>query len=236
MPISLVDVAKYYAGAVHQTEALQRLQQDIANTNPALLADDSDFARLWRQQTSVESEFLITPTGIGPAQLGKTFGQIQQDLGSDYTYTEVSPFLVDLSAMAVLREGISGFFPGRAIAFYLAYPADTTLEPTTPINLMITANPKYNLSLGTGPGSLISEAVKDYGKVTLGFNTEGESREFARFERAPENITFRAEALTHAFAGDYSVPDAIRNGSFNETPAFFENASISQVWVQAART
>ncbi|MEL6815215.1 MAG: hypothetical protein AAFP03_10435 [Cyanobacteria bacterium J06598_3] len=235
MPISLVDAAKYYSGAVHQTEALQRLQQEIEDNHPALIADESDFARLWRQQSSVDSDFLISAQGIGPAKLRRTYGQIKQDLGSAYTYTDVSPFLDGLAAMAVLRDGISGFFPGKAIAFYLVYPLETTLEATTPINLMITANPKYRLALGTGPGTLLSAAVKDYGQVTLGFNTEVESREFARFERGPANITFRAEALTHSFAGDYSVPDAVRNGSANQTPAFFENASVSQVWIQAPR-
>lgn len=235
MPISLVDVAKYYSGAVHQIEALRRLQQDIERTNPELLADTSDFARLWRQQTAVESDFLISSEGIGPAKVGRTYGQIKQALGSAYSYTDVVPFMVDLAAVAVLREGVSGFFPGKAIAFYLVYPDSETLAATTQINTLITANPKYKLSLGTGPGSLLSEAEKDYGKVTLSFNTDNESREFATFERGPANLSFRAEALTHTFAGDYSVPEAVRQGSFNQTPAYFENASISQIWVQAPR-
>ncbi|MEL7143105.1 MAG: hypothetical protein AAGM27_03820, partial [Cyanobacteria bacterium J06554_3] len=232
MPISLVDVAKYYSGVSHQTQALKRLQEQIEDTNPSLISDTSEFAKLWRNQVLVKNEFLISSDGIGSAKLGTTYGQIKQALGSDYTYTDVSPFMVDLSAVAVLREGISGFFPGRAIAFYLAYPASDTLTDSTVINLFITANPKYQTREGTGPGTLLTAAVRDYGKVTLGFNTEGESREFATFERSPNKLVFRAEALTHTFAGDYSVPDATRDGSFNQTPAFFENASISQVWVQ----
>ena len=232
MPISLVDVAKYYSGAVHQTEALQRLQRDIEAANPELIADSSDFARIWRQQTAVKSDFLISPSGIGPAKIGSTYGQIKQALGSAYTYSDVSPFMVDLAAVAVLREGISGFFGGQGIAFYLVYPDATTLTDSTIINLFITANPKYQTALGTGPGTLLSQAEKDYGKVTLSFNTDNELREFAAFERAPDDLAFRAEALTHTFAGDYSVPEATRNGSFNQTPAYFENASISQIWVQ----
>ena len=232
MPISLVDVATYYSGVSHQKQAIERLQQEIEALNPALLSDDSDFVRLWRNQTAVKSDFLITSDGIGPAKIGSTYGQIKQALGAGYAYDDVSPFMVDLSAVAVTREGIGGFFGGRAIAFYLAYPTSTTLTDSTPINLFITANPKYQTAQGTGPGTLLSAAVKDYGKVTLGFNTEGESREFAKFERAPDKVEFRAEALTHSFAGDYSVPDAVRDGGFNQTPAFFENASISQVWVQ----
>jgi hypothetical protein len=236
MPISLVDVAKYYSGVINQTQALQRLQQQIQTSNPALLADDSEFARLWRNQSPVANEFLIDSQGIGPADVGKTYGQIRQALGGSYTYSDVSPFMVDFAAIAVMREGISGFFPGRAIAFYLVYPEATALQDSTPINLMITANPKYKTAQGTGPGSLLSEAVKDYGKATLNFNTDSESREFVRFERNPANLSFRAEALTHSFAGDYSAPDAVRQGSSNKTTAFFENASISQVWVQAPRS
>lgn len=232
MPISLVDVATYYAGVSHQKQALQRLQQEIEDLKPELLLDDSDFARLWRNQAAVKNDFLITSNGIGPAKIGSTYGQIKQALGEGYTYTDVSPFMVDLAGVAVMREGIGGFFGGSAIAFYLAYPSSTTLSDSTPINLFITANPKYQTAQGTGPGTLLSAAVKDYGKVTLGFNTEGESREFAKFERTPDKVEFRAEALTHSFAGDYSVPDAMREGGLNQTPAFFENASISQVWVQ----
>jgi len=57
MPINLVDVAKYYSGFIYQTQALQRLQQQIEASNPALLADDSDFVRLWRNQTTVQNDF-----------------------------------------------------------------------------------------------------------------------------------------------------------------------------------
>ncbi len=232
MPISLVDVAKYYSGAINQTQAIQWLQQQIEAKNPELLADSSDFVRLWRNQAAVTSDFLITSDAIGPAKVGSTYRQIKQALGSAYTYSEVSPFMVDLAAVAVLREGISGFFPGRAIAFYLTYPANDTLTDSTPINLFITANPKYQTLQGTGPGSLLSEAVRDYGKALISFNFENESREFVTFERQPTGLSFRPEAPTHSFAGDYSVPGAKKDGSFNQTPAFFENASIVQVWVQ----
>ena len=232
MPISLVDVAKYYSGVIYQTQALQLLQRQIEASNPDLLADTSGFARLWRNQVTVDDEFLITSQSIGAARVGNTYGQIKQALGSEYTFSDVSPFMVDLAAVAVLREGISGFFPGRAIAFYLAYPESDTLTDSTPINLIITANPKYQTIQGTGPGTLLSEAVRDYGRAKLSFNLENESREFVRFDRGPINLAFRPEAPTHTFAGDYSVPEAVRQGSFNETPAFFENASITQVWVQ----
>ncbi|MEM6868865.1 MAG: hypothetical protein AAFU53_16040 [Cyanobacteria bacterium J06632_3] len=233
MPISLVDVAKYYSGVSHQTQALERLQQQVEVADSTLLADDSEFVRLWRNQVVVKNDFLIASDGIGSAKVGMTYAQIQQALGPDYTYSEVSPFMVDLSGVAVLREGISGFFAGRAIAFYLAYPANETLSDSTVINLFITANPKYKTAQGVGPGTLLSKAVGDYGRVLLSFNTEAESREFANFERSPDKLSFRAEALTHSFAGDYSVPDAERSDSFNQTPAFFENASVSQVWVRA---
>jgi hypothetical protein len=232
MTISLVDVARYYSGVIYQTQALQLLQKQILAAKPELLADNSEFGKLWRNQATVAEEFLISSTGIGPAKIGRTYGQIKQALGSAYTYTDVSPFMVDLAAVAVLREGISGFFPGRAIAFYLVYPASETLSDNTPINTVITANPKYQTLQGVGPGTLLSKVTRDYGKVKLSFNTDNESREFATFERQPANLLFQPEAATHSFAGDYSVPDAVRNGSLNQTTAFFENASIAQVWVQ----
>ena len=234
MTISLVDVAKYYSGVNHQKQALLRLQQQIDSTNSALLADDSEFARLWRNQVVVNSDFLITSDGIGPAKIGDTYGQIKQALGADYSFIDEPSFMVDLSAIAVLREGISAPFGGQAVAFYLVYNEGDPLTDSTPINLIVTSNPNYHTAEGTGPGTLLANAVRDYGKITLGFNTQAESREFASFERGPARLDFRTEALTHGFAGDYSVPDAIR-GEFNQTSAFFENASISQVWVRGDR-
>lgn len=235
MPISLIDVVKYYSGTSHQAKAVQRLQQQIQTANPALLADTSDFAKLWRNQVSVRPEFLITSSSIGSAVIGQTYGQIKKALGDQYTFSDEPRFMVDLAAVAVIRDGISGFFSGSGIAFYLVYPFSETLKDNTPINLIVTANPTYKTAQGTGPGTLISEAVRDYGNALLSFNTEAESREFVAFSHGPSGLSFRAEALSHSLAGDYAVPSAVNNGSFHQTSAFFENASVSQVWLQSSR-
>ena len=52
MSISLVNVAKYYTDQPHQAEALQRLQEQIAQVRPDLLADGSMFLKIWRQEAS----------------------------------------------------------------------------------------------------------------------------------------------------------------------------------------
>lgn len=46
--INLLNVAKYYSGLPHQDQALQKLQATLAEVMPELLANDSDWVKLWR--------------------------------------------------------------------------------------------------------------------------------------------------------------------------------------------
>lgn len=50
MTVSIVNVAKYFQGFPHQERALKRLQEQILKVRPDLLADNSDFIRIWRNQ------------------------------------------------------------------------------------------------------------------------------------------------------------------------------------------
>lgn len=49
MNVSLVNVIKYYKAEPHQEAALKLLQDDIAKNRPELLAENSEFLRLWRK-------------------------------------------------------------------------------------------------------------------------------------------------------------------------------------------
>ena len=239
MPISLTDVVKYYSGVNYQTQALKHLQQQIESNNPDLLAETSDFVRLWRNQAPVEPEFMITSDGIGPAKVGQTYGQIKQALGSAYHFSDPRPYLVGSNGIEVSRkrsdEDQFSTFSNFSLLFQSEFGQDDTNIPhpedDTIIDTMITSSASYKTAEGIGPGSLISEAVKKYGNVTLGYNTDNESREFARFERGPaDNIGFSPRAISHNYAGDYSVPNAVRRNPY-KTTAFFENACVYDVWV-----
>lgn len=56
MSISLVNVAKYYKDLPHQVKALQRLQAQIEAVRPDLLADTSEFIRIWRTQSKPKAK------------------------------------------------------------------------------------------------------------------------------------------------------------------------------------
>lgn len=233
MTISLVDVAKYYSGATNQTQALQHLQQQITASSPELLVDTSEFARLWRNQVAVKTEFLISSEGIGLAKVGRTYGEIKQALGSAYSYENEPNFDIDFTAIAVSREGISDFEAGHSVAFRMFYTDSEPLSDRTIITALVAQNPEYQTLQGVGPGTLVSKAVKDYGKAILTFNRDNESRESISFEHGPANFIFRPAALAHSFAGDYSGSSARNQGNSYQTETFFENASLAQVGVQS---
>lgn len=235
MTISLVDVAKYYSGAANQTQALQRLQQQMEASSPNLLADTSEFVRLWRNQVTVSAEFLISPEGVGPAKVGRTYGEIKQALGSAYTYENEPNFDIYFTVVAVSRGEISDFDTGRSIAFRIFYTDSEPLSDRTIITALVTQNPKYQTLQGVGPGTLVSKAVENYGKAILSFNSDNESREIIRFEHGPANFIFRPAALAHSLAGDYSGSPARNQGNAYQTGTFFENASLSQVGVQSKK-
>ncbi len=47
----------------------------------------------------------ISAEGIGKAELGMTVGQLKQILGSNAEFKVVSPFMVDLDAIAISKSG-----------------------------------------------------------------------------------------------------------------------------------
>ena len=92
---------------------------------------------------SVADEFLISADGIGQAKLGMTVGELKKILDGDTKFEVVSPLMVDLSAIAVSKNGL--------VQYYVLYPAGTTSHsdkstPTDndPISLLMTDN--YKLS------------------------------------------------------------------------------------------
>lgn len=66
MPISLVNIAKYYKGEPNQDKALQILQQELEKAYAHLLDADSEFVKLWKNPEETQ----LTPAVEASATVG----------------------------------------------------------------------------------------------------------------------------------------------------------------------
>ena len=163
---------------------------------------------------------IISDKAIGVAQLGMTFGDLKKALGTGVKFAVKSPFIVDFDAIAVQRSG--------EVQYYILYLAKQPLIDADTIQGLLTKNPKFLTAAGIGAGSTLAKAQQAYGKATLSYNTQNESREYARFERQPaNNISFATGNGSSNAAGIYPSP----TGEYNETQKFKEDAKIESVLV-----
>lgn len=179
------------------------------------------------QIASNQNSFSVSPTQsisakrIGLAQLGMTFGQLKQLLGSTAEFKVESPFMVDFDAIAVSKFG--------KVQYYILYPTGTTFTDANSIDLLLTENHNFKTVEGVGPGMSLKQAEAVYGEAILSYNTQNESREQVRFANQPaENLVFQPTAPNQDFAGIYPSPF----GEYNQTKKFQEAASIRSVLVQ----
>lgn len=162
----------------------------------------------------------ISATGIGPAQLGMTLGDLKSALGSETEFSVKSPFIVDFDAIAVEQDG-------EVLFYILSLPGEPPTD-ADPIEGLYTDNPKFRTDAGVGPGVSIAQAEQAYGDVTLSYNTQNESREYARFERQPSaNISFATGNGSQNPAGVYPSPTQ----DYNETQEYRSDATIQSVLV-----
>lgn len=163
---------------------------------------------------------LISPTGIGAAQLGMTLGELKETLGETAEFTVESPFMVDFDAIAVRKD--------EGIEYYILYLAGETLEDDDVIQGVLTDNPNFQTTDGVGPGTTIGDAEAVYGEALLSYNTQNESREYVRFENQPaRNVSFATGNASAEPAGIY--PSV--SGEYNETTEFRDDATIQSVLV-----
>lgn len=162
----------------------------------------------------------ITEKGVGAAQLGMTLGELKQVLGETATFTEKSPFMVDFDAIEVSQGG--------EVQFYLLHLAKQPLQDSDLIQGILVTNPRFQTAEGVGAGTTIAQAEQAYGKATLSYNTQNESREYARFERQPSpNISFATGNGSQNPAGIY----AAATSEYSETNQFRPDARIQSILV-----
>ncbi|MEO6860068.1 MAG: hypothetical protein ABI180_00760 [Microcoleus sp.] len=158
---------------------------------------------------------------IGEAKIGMTFGQLKQALGSTAQFKVDSPFMVDFDSVAISRSG--------KVQYRIIYAAGTKLKDTDVIELLMTENPNYKTVQGVGPGMTLKQAEAIYGKATLSYNTDNESREGVVFAKQPtRKIMFVPKAEGKQFAGVYGAG----KGGFYQTNKYQPNAAIKSVMVR----
>jgi hypothetical protein len=163
---------------------------------------------------------VISSEGIGSAQLGMTLGELKGVLGSETEFVVESPFIVDFDAIAVRRNGET--------LYHILYLAGETFGDDDVIQGLYTDNTRFRTAEGVGPGTPLTEAEQAYGEATLAYNTQNESREYARFERQPaSNVSFATGNGNENPAGVY----AASNEDYNETTEFRSDATIQSVLV-----
>lgn len=172
------------------------------------------------QSSPAAENLLISPQGIGAAQLGMTLAELRQRLGPDYSFTIKSPFIVDFDAIAVQKGG--------EVQYYILYLAGQSFGENEPIQGLLTENAKFRTAEQIGPGSTIAAAERAYGKATLAYNVDNEAREYVRFANQNQrNLSFGTGYGNADSAGIYASP----GGGYNETQQFKPEAAIKTVWV-----
>lgn len=172
-------------------------------------------------QKTPSASLTISDRTIGAAKVGMTFGQLKKALGSTAQFKVESPFMVDFDAVAVSQS--------RKVQYRIIYAAGTKLKDTDVIELLMTENSNYKTVQGVGPGMTLKQAEAIYGKATLSYNVDNESREGVVFAKQPtRNIMFVPKAEGKQFAGVYSAG----KGGFYQTNKYQPNAVIKSVMVR----
>jgi len=129
-------------------------------------------------------------------------------------------FMVDVSAVPIIS--------GRDTLYYLLFPASQALDDSVRLQLVATENPNLSTSDGMRVGLTLAEAVAVAGPVTLAYNVNDESREYARFDTQPPSLRFRVRSATESggFAGEYST-----TAEYNSTTRYDPRARISMILV-----
>ena len=172
-------------------------------------------------QKTPAASLTISDRTIGAAKVGMTFGELKKALGSTALFKVESPFMVDFDAVAVSESG--------KVQYRIIYAARTKLKDSDVIELLMTDNSSYKTVQGVGPSMTLKQAEAIYGKATLSYNVDNESREGVVFATQPtRKIMFVPKAEGKQFAGVYGPG----KGGFYQTNKYQQNAVIKYVMVR----
>jgi hypothetical protein len=176
--------------------------------------------------TPVVSYPVITADGIGAARRGMTVGEVRAALPAGSAIGSLDElFMVDLSALPVVA--------GTDTLYHLVFVHGDPVSDTTHVQMVVTTHPRVTTPEGVGPGSTVEEAASRYGQPTLSYNTNDESREYAKFPNySAGNVWFRLKPGDGDafFVGKYGT-----DGEYNETTTFDPAGRILMVMVDVQR-
>lgn len=164
---------------------------------------------------------IITPDGIGAAQVGSTLAEVRRKLPAGSRLGEIDTrFMVDLDAVPVIS--------GSDTLYYLGVPAGETLTDATPVPFVITLHEGVRTARGIGPGVTLRDAVRQCGRATLRYSVHDEMREYVSFTNCGHRrVTFRVAPTDDSLlAGRYASA-----GEYNETDEYDGDARIGMVMV-----
>ena len=114
-----------------------------------------------------------------------SYGDLKTLLGESVQFKIVSPFMVDLDAIAVCKAD--------KVQYYILYFSVKPFQDTDTIEILMTENPNYSTVERVGVGTSIKEAENIHGQANLAYNINNESREYVEFANQPfKNIYFRS--------------------------------------------
>ncbi len=172
-------------------------------------------------QKTAAASLTIDDRTIGAAKVGMTFGQLKKALGSTAQFKVQSPFMVHFDAVSVSQSG--------KVQYRIIYAAGTKLKDADVIELLMTDNLNYKTVQGVGAGMTLKQAEAIYGKATLSYNVDNESREGVVFAKQPsKNIMFVPKGEARQKAGVYGAG----KGGFFQTNKYHPNAVIGSVMVR----
>lgn len=161
----------------------------------------------------------ISPTGVGPALVGSTVAQLRSQLGPDYSIDFAGSVLVDVQGYEISKGGDVVFIAA-------AVTGVDTPGPDEPLTVFIVNDAGPMTAAGIQVGSTVTDGVNAYGTVTVSFNVNSESREFANFASQPDGLVFGT-----GVGGDAGIYPT-SSDEFQETTNVKPKAPIKSIWVQ----
>lgn len=191
-----------------------RTRPNITRAAVLMLIVSAFFAVLITPAANAQGDdMVISPTSVGPAEIGSTVEQLTEQLGGDYTVGDEVRITVDFSGHVVSRDGDVQFRAVKANA------------PGDELSLFIINNDEFATAEGVGPSMTIADAEAIYGGATLSWNPDNEGREFVSFENQPEGrIQFRTPGIAGTNVGIYEDGEL-------ETNEYDPEGVIAAVWI-----
>lgn len=147
-------------------------------------------ASVWAPGVGAQEDWTITPSGVGPLQIGSSIDAIRAQLPDDFEMGDAVPIGPDMFGHVVTQDD--------AVRFLIPEP-----DPGgAPVQTIVVLSSEFQTATGVGPGTAVGEAEDAYGDVILRWDEQA-GREVATFRRQPTGLVFRTSEAAEPRAGIY---------------------------------